>query len=238
MGAAALAFACDSRDQVAGGSTEDFNGNPDTLACETVSQVELDDTSPIGFAPREALALIEGNYALGITWHHPCAPNLECRHSSCGDAGIPLVTPFAGTETVLHFEIQATGVAATVRYDGLSTGDPNCTEEMAIPVTVKLASDDGALDEDFQGEVRARRSERATLLVEHPAAQLQGALSMSVESDSIFRLLIGSEEGRLGTELAVDSIAGDSTEPLLRSFLSQSEGCSQEVARDSVLVEP
>lgn len=244
MGLAVLAIACDAGQPkpVAGGSTEDFNGNPDSPACETVSRVELDDTSPIGFAPRAALDLIEGNYALGITWNHPCASDLACPNSACGDGAVPLVSPFAGTETVLRIEIQATGEAARVSFDEMNNVESSCPEAMDIPVLVRLTTDDGALNEHFASQARADNPNGAQVFVDRPVEQFQGALATSVEAGGSVEISLSAQQLRedihFGAELRVGGAAGYSDAPIVRTFLTDSEGCAQDLPRDSVLVEP
>ncbi|HEX2881648.1 MAG TPA: hypothetical protein VHO25_19115 [Polyangiaceae bacterium] len=240
LGVALLAVACDveQSEAVAGGSTEDFNGNPGARACASSSEVSLDEVSPMGFAPREALNLIEGTYAMDVTWLHPCSSGLECGNLSCGDGGLSFVaTPLTGTETVLRVEIQATGADAVVRYAEAGVTELDCTESTDVPVQVRMATDDGALDEQWEGQLRAWNAEEAIFFVKRSVTQMDGTLA-NLEADSIEINLMANQtaEGiRFTTDILVAGESGYSESPILRAFLTDAEGCSHDMPRDSVL---
>lgn len=193
----------------------------------------------MGFAPREALELIEGTYAIDVTWQHPCSSGFECRSLSCGDGGLSFVaTPLTGTETVLRVDIQASGADAVVRHAEAGVIDPDCREATDIPMQVRLATDDGALDEQWEGQLRAWNAGDVILFVKRSATQLNGTLAKLEGAGSVEINLIANQtaEGiRFTTDILVAGERGYSESPVLRAFLTDAEDCGHDMPRNSVL---
>jgi hypothetical protein len=101
-----------------------------------------------------------------------------------------------------------------------------------------MATDDGALDEQWEGQMQVWNAGSAIFFVKRSVTQLDGTLGGLEGAASVEITLAANQttEGiRFTTDILVGGAAGYSEAPVLRAFLTDAEGCTQEVPRDSVL---
>lgn len=226
--------------QVGGGSTEDFNGQG--IPCTHVVPVALDDErAEFAAAVAQVRNLIEGNYSVPTVWVDPCSSDYECGAArGCGESASP--TDVVGTETTIRVSIHATGEDAVVLddRDGSMDGNENelesqCAEELRIPATVTLTSEDGVLDEEFSVDIWSEdlRSAQVKFDDAYAVSALHGSLSQRTPQGSTaqFHLSVSApvdEDTHYSQDIHV--LHGDT--PMLESLTAN--GCGQSVPKDSV----
>jgi hypothetical protein len=249
--------ACDgSPTEVAGGSTEDFNGSG--MPCTHAVTVPLDDEEA-GFASavEQVRGLIEGDYSVPIVWVDPCSSDYECGYvRGCADVNGRATPPadLIGTETTVHVSIHATGEDAIVLDDQDSSLDGNenemeaqCAEEVRIPASVALRSDDGALDEEFAVDIWSDNLSAALVKLYDlypsdkgfPVSALHGTLPQLLPSASTVEFDLStrsSDEGITYSQgIRIGGEQGFAESPILEGVSSTAISCPLEISRDSVL---
>ena len=141
--------------------------------CDTVSTTaidSLDETTPLGFTPREVLLLAEGNHDTNILWH-----TLE---------GIG-IEPESGS---VPFEIDVLYAGEGLYFRELKPSSSNagevCEDHIAISVDVSLRTAEGALNEEQGGDLRAASLDKAELYLFLQPSDLTGSLDVTDADDN------------------------------------------------------
>ncbi len=175
-----------------GGGT--LHGDESGNACEeTLTELALDETSPLGFAAADVLALAEGTHEATLTW----AP----------DESATATTTLEPGTTEVALVVEAAGPASFVDAAPPSSGDSggtidlawDCPDRVAVPVTVTLTTADGALDETLDGTLSATSAGSAELVLPVDLDELEGTLSFEVVSP----------EGGVPTQTTLEVVFGE-----------------------------
>ena len=126
----------------------------------TTSSLSLQERSPLGFSAGQVLALAEGQQSASFGW-------LQTPGFAYGpESGAGQVT----TRT------SAAGAASFARAD-VQRSQPNCHDQVRVPVSVALATAGGALDESFAVELISETADEAAVTELVPSAELKGTFA-------------------------------------------------------------
>jgi hypothetical protein len=124
------------------------------------SPLSLQEPSPLGFSAGQVLALAEGEQLATFAW-------LQSPGNAYG--------PESGTGQV-SVRTSAAGAAKFARVD-VQRSQPNCQDQVRIPVSVALATAAGALDESFTAELVAATADEAAVTALVASAALKGTFA-------------------------------------------------------------
>lgn len=149
---------------------------------------DIKETSELGFAPAELLALAEGEHSGAMLW----GPGLT------GDLATVKFGPDSGTSGVTAIVKYAGGEVRHVRSTAVADGEPGaCGDHIEVDVEVTLQTVGGVLNEKFVAAVRG--SSPKVALIRHAIAfeELQGTLSLETVEPA------AAEVGPLQLEIGV-----------------------------------
>ncbi len=153
-----------------GGEAADHDGHCEERGAVTL---ELDEQSTLGFSAADMLALADNAQDQTLNWH--ALSNVS-------------VGPESG-EQALTLEITSRGQARLVDYERKANGfeiGGECPDRLEVPVTLKLRSAQGALDESIETTLSARSAHVARIYHRLPADKIAG--SLEVEAQDGFKL--------------------------------------------------
>jgi hypothetical protein len=149
-----------------GGQTGDDSGSIG-LECDLVTTrgIALDEPSPLGFAPNDAIALALGSRALPLRWLSPVYD---------ADGVLLDYATRAWNEVELSVQLRDDQARLLERTD--STYGVRCEDQLVVDVNATLTSADGALDEQFDATLHLYAGV-ASLEVALPVATLGGTFA-------------------------------------------------------------
>jgi hypothetical protein len=149
-----------------GGQTGDDSGSY-TLECDQVvlRALGFDEPSTLGFTAREKIALALGAHRLPMSWLAPVRSS---------DGSLLDYTARASSEVDIDVSLNADAARVTESTDK-RTGE-RCPDILEADVHLRLATADGALDEQIDGALRLEAG-FASLRADLPVESIQGSLA-------------------------------------------------------------